>query len=122
MKERVSIMSVSQLSKVQNEALDNFVENFVENFDIINALADRNRQKIIVLLFGNLESGMTVTAITNNMIITQPAVSHHLKILRDSGIVAYRKDGLQSYYYLTLQEPLEKLENISRNLRLELEE
>ena len=35
MKERVSIMSVSQLSKVQNEALD----NFVENFDIINALA-----------------------------------------------------------------------------------
>lgn len=46
-------MSVSQLSKVQNEALD----NFVENFDIINALADRNRQKIIVLLFGNLESG-----------------------------------------------------------------
>lgn len=122
MKERVSIMSVSQLSKVQNEALD----NFVENFDIINALADRNRQKIIVLLFGNLESnlesGMTVTAITNNMSITQPAVSHHLKILRDSGIVAYRKDGLQSYYYLTLQEPLEKLENISRNLRLELEE
>ncbi|RGM23355.1 ArsR family transcriptional regulator [Ligilactobacillus salivarius] len=113
-------MSVSQLSKVQNEALD----NFVENFDIINALADRNRQKIIVLLFGNLEleSGMTVTAITNNMSITQPAVSHHLKILRDSGIVAYRKDGLQSYYYLTLQEPLEKLENISRNLRLELEE
>lgn len=118
MKERVSIMSVSQLSKVQNEALD----NFVENFDIINALADRNRQKIIVLLFGNLESGTTVTAITNNMSITQPAVSHHLKILRDSGIVAYRKDGLQSYYYLTLQEPLEKLENISRNLRLELEE
>ncbi len=118
MKERVSIMSVSQLSKVQNEALD----NFVENFDIINALADRNRQKIIVLLFGNLESGMTVTAITNNMSITQPAVSHHLKILRDSGIVAYRKDGLQSYYYLTLQEPLEKLGNISRNLRLELEE
>ena len=43
-------------------------------------------------------------------------------VMPDSGIVAYRKDGLQSYYYLTLQEPLEKLENISRNLRLELKE
>lgn len=84
MKERVSIMSVSQLSKVQNEALD----NFVENFDIINALADRNRQKIIVLLFGNLESGMTVTAITNNMSITACsfASSQDIKRFWNSGV------------------------------------
>ena len=113
----MSIMSVSQLSKVQNEALD----NFVENFDIINALADRNRQKIIVLLFGNLESVMTVTAITNNMSITQPAVSHHLKILRDAGIVSFHKKGLQSVYYLTLKEPLKGLEQSLNGLRTKFE-
>jgi ArsR family transcriptional regulator len=32
--------------------------------------------------------------------LTQPAVSHHLKVLRDAGIVGSERQGLWSYYYV----------------------
>lgn len=110
-------MLEKKFKKIANPAL----KEFVENFDILNALADYNRMKIVILLFDNLKTGLTVTSITNQMTITQPAVSHHLKILRDAGVVAFRKEGLQSYYYLTLEEPLESIEEKSKTLRAELE-
>ena len=39
--------------------------------------------------------------------ISQPTLSHHLKVLRDAGIVASERQGLWAYYYVnpdTLEE------------------
>ena len=71
-------MPTIQLTTEQRRAL----EGFANEFETVNALADRNRQKIILLLCERLHQGMTVTEITKMMAITQPAVSHHLKILQ----------------------------------------
>ena len=99
---------------------DEALNNFVDNFDIINALADRNRQRIIILLFHQMDDGMTVTEITRQMSITQPAVSHHLKILREANLVSFKKNGLQSFYYLTLEQPLSHLEKVIHDLHQEV--
>lgn len=99
---------------------DEALNNFVDNFDIINALADRNRQRIIILLFHHMDDGMTVTEITRQMSITQPAVSHHLKILREANLVSFKKNGLQSFYYLTLEQPLSRLEKVIHDLHQEV--
>ena len=32
--------------------------------------------------------------------LSQPTVSHHLKVLRDAGIVGSERDGLWAYYYV----------------------
>ena len=32
--------------------------------------------------------------------LSQPTVSHHLKVLRDAGIVASEREGLWAYYYV----------------------
>ena len=32
--------------------------------------------------------------------LSQPTVSHHLKVMRDAGIVASEKEGLWAYYYV----------------------
>ena len=40
--------------------------------------------------------------------LSQPTVSHHLKVLRDAGIVASERRGLWAYYYVN-PEPLEEL-------------
>ena len=32
--------------------------------------------------------------------VSQPTVSHHLKVLRDAGLVASEKQGLWAYYYV----------------------
>ena len=84
-------MPTIQLTTEQRRAL----EGFANEFETVNALADRNRQKIILLLCERLHQGMTVTEITKMMAITQPAVSHHLKILREAGLVSFKKEGLQ---------------------------
>ena len=81
-------MPTIQLTTEQRRAL----EGFANEFETVNALADRNRQKIILLLCERLHQGMTVTEITKMMAITQPAVSHHLKILREAGLVSFKKE------------------------------
>jgi ArsR family transcriptional regulator, arsenate/arsenite/antimonite-responsive transcriptional repressor len=40
--------------------------------------------------------------------LSQPTVSHHLKVLRDAGIVASERQGLWAYYYV-LPEALDEL-------------
>ena len=40
--------------------------------------------------------------------LSQPTVSHHLKVLRDAGIVASERQGLWAYYYV-LPESLEEI-------------
>lgn len=107
-------MEFNDLNLYQKHA----IEEFENNYNIIHALADYNRQKIIILLAHHLDDGLTVTSITKQMSITQPAVSHHLRILRNSKIVAFRKKGLHNFYYLTLDEPFKKLEQSLCELRV----
>ena len=38
--------------------------------------------------------------------ISQPAVSQHLKVLRDAGFVDVRVDGARAVFYVLLAEPL----------------
>jgi ArsR family transcriptional regulator, arsenate/arsenite/antimonite-responsive transcriptional repressor len=40
--------------------------------------------------------------------LSQPTVSHHLKVLRDAGIVGSERQGLWAYYYV-IPETLEEL-------------
>jgi ArsR family transcriptional regulator, arsenate/arsenite/antimonite-responsive transcriptional repressor len=40
--------------------------------------------------------------------LSQPTVSHHLKVLRDAGVVGSERQGLWAYYYVN-REPLEEL-------------
>ena len=41
--------------------------------------------------------------------VSQPTISHHLKVLRDAGLVGAEKRGLWSFYYVQpgALEPLE---------------
>lgn len=70
-------MPTIQLTTEQRRAL----EGFANEFETVNALADRNRQKIILLLCERLHQGMTVTEITKMMAITQPAVSDRKSVV-----------------------------------------
>lgn len=43
--------------------------------------------------------GVRVGAITERTNLSRPAVSRHLRILRDAGIVKVRREGTKNYYY-----------------------
>jgi DNA-binding transcriptional ArsR family regulator len=65
-------------------------------FDI---LGDPVRRRILELLAGGAHaSGDIVAVIRREFGITQPAVSQHLKVLRDSGFASVRAEGARRIY------------------------
>src|SRR5713101_3346193 len=63
---------------------------------VFKLLADESRLKILLALAQDGE--LHVTALCDLLDQTQPAVSHHLTLLRMSGLVGYRRDGKHNYY------------------------
>jgi DNA-binding transcriptional ArsR family regulator len=61
------------------------------------ALADPTRRRI----FERLKSGpQAVGAIARRMPVSRPAVSQHLKVLKEAGLVADRPEGTRRVYYI----------------------
>jgi DNA-binding transcriptional ArsR family regulator len=63
--------------------------------DCLVAMADETRQHILVLL---QEREMSVTELCEQFATTQPAISHHLAILRRVKLVIARRDGKYIFY------------------------
>ena len=69
-----------------------------DNARVFKALCDENRLKILEML----QSGEKCACIIlEKMDISQPTLSHHMKMLCDSGIVDQRKDGKWIYYSIS---------------------
>lgn len=72
-------------------------------FDV---LGDPVRRRILELLAdGEMTSGAVCAVIREEFGISQPAVSQHLKVLRDSGLATVRADGARRLYEVK-HEPL----------------
>ena len=56
--------------------------------------------------------GLNVNEITRQTNLSRPAISHHLKILKDTGLVEVRQHGTSNYYRLTLMESTRRLMNL----------
>lgn len=68
---------------------------------IFEALADRNRRQILELLaVGDQPAGAIVAALQAQRDISQPAVSQHLRVLREARLVDVRAEGTQRIYVL----------------------
>lgn len=61
------------------------------------AMADDTRQKIMELCCCQQ---LSVSEIVSQTGVTQPTVSHHLKILKDAGLVKAERRGKEIYYSL----------------------
>ena len=68
--------------------------------DIFQAIADPNRRAIIGLL---ANQKLTVNAVAEHFLISRPAVSRHIKILKECGLVVVRKHGRERYCEVRLQ-------------------
>ena len=67
---------------------------------ILIALGDEMRQHLILVMMQSGDcSGMRVNDIADKTRLSRPAVSHHLQILKDAGIVKMRREGTKNYYY-----------------------
>lgn len=72
--------------------------------DVYRAIADPNRRRILELLKHEEQS---VQALASHLPVTLGAVSQHLQLLRDAGLVSRTKHGKQRIYRLKASGLLE---------------
>ncbi|MCC2097678.1 MAG: winged helix-turn-helix transcriptional regulator [Hyphomicrobiales bacterium] len=68
--------------------------------DIFRALADPTRRAVFERL---VKAEKTVSELRSDMPVSQPAISQHLAVLRDAGLVTERREGRFSYYRIAPQ-------------------
>ena len=82
--------------------------------DLCFALADSNR---ILILYALAEKSRNVTEITNELNITQPTASRHLKILRERGLAHTERSGTTIIYHLSDRRLIDALDILRSVLR-----
>ena len=65
---------------------------------LFNALGDEHRQRILL----TFQAGERLTAgqLAEVSTLARPTVSHHLKILREAGVLEHEKQGKEIYFWI----------------------
>ncbi|MCH3968584.1 MAG: metalloregulator ArsR/SmtB family transcription factor [Atopobiaceae bacterium] len=82
------------------QMVDTIADEFQRCQPVLTALGDENRQHLILemMRMGSCH-GVRVGQITERTNLSRPAVSHHLKILREAGLIKMRREGTKNFYY-----------------------
>ena len=80
---------------------------------LFKVLSDRTRLKIVLSL---KDGERNVTAIAESLVMEQSAISHQLKLLRDSNVVKSRREGKTIYYSLDDEHILDIIEQTFRHV------
>lgn len=75
------------------------------DMDVFYALADPTRRKILELLASR--GALTATEISTNFPVSPPAISQHLKVLREANLVRMQKRAQQRIYQINPDAVLE---------------
>ena len=84
-------------------------QKFIENYNlarpIMTILGDEVRQEILLALIETGGMGrIRVGEIQKKSHVSRSAVSHHLKVLLNAGIISMRRDGTKNYYYIDFND------------------
>ncbi|MFB6349190.1 ArsR/SmtB family transcription factor [Moraxella sp. ZJ142] len=71
-----------------------------------SVLADENRLLILKVLFD--EQRINVNDLTKRLHLSRPAISHHLKLMKDAGLVRVEQMGKERYYQPSFEQAGER--------------
>lgn len=87
-----------------------------EKIKIFKALADESRLSILKMIS---KGEMCNCEMMDMLDLSQPTISHHLKILQDANIVVARKEGKWVHYSLNKDEIIGLIEDLQELLAFE---
>ncbi len=67
---------------------------------MFKALGDPVRLRLLSMIASAGGGEVCVCDLTGSFQLTGPTISHHLKVLREAGVVGSERQGLWSYYYV----------------------
>ena len=82
--------------------------------EICAGLADPTR---ILILYELAQSPRNVTELSSNLNMPQPLISRHLKILRERGMVGFKRQGTVVQYYLADDRLIQALDLLRAVMR-----
>lgn len=85
-------------------AAEQLTETFRSCQALFQAMGEPTRQSIILLLAGH--DALNVGQIAEQMPLSRPAISHHLKVLRAAGLLQVVSKGTENYYSLEIDAAL----------------
>ncbi len=105
------------MKKLFAHEVDKLAKDFADCSKTLTAIGDETRQHIILemLKMGDC-SGVRVGEITEKTNLSRPAVSHHLQIMKDAGIIKCRHEGTKNYYYF--DPDMKMLKQVDEALKL----
>ena len=77
-------------------------ESAVALSDLLKAVADPTRLQLISLIRDSDQCTACVGDLTDSVGLSQPTVSHHLRVLVDAGILSKEKHGYWTWYTLNM--------------------
>lgn len=84
-------------------------------FDVLGSAV---RRRILELLVdGGMSSGEIVETVQREVDISQPGVSQHLRVLRETGFVTVRAEGQRRLYEIAATPPIAEIETWLDRLR-----
>lgn len=94
-------------TKPQGTSVKQVAKTFAKCAPVFQAMGEPARQHIILMLAEIDE--LNVSEIAARMDLSRPSISHHLKVLREAGLVAARREGTENFYRLTIEAALSLL-------------
>ena len=88
------------------------VDSFEDEATLFKAIADPHRLRMLATLARNPDE-TCVCDFTDALPLNQPTVSHHLRILREAGLVTCERRGTWVYYRLAPDAP-NRIESATR--------
>lgn len=93
-----------------NKMIEKTVDAFQQMAPVFTVLADENRQ-LIVMALGKYNQ-LNVKRLHELIPLSRPAISHHLKVLKQAGIIHSKKHGTENNYFLTIKETIEQVRQL----------
>ena len=85
------------------------------------AMSDEYRQQLIMDIAEAGAEGINVSNLSAKSKLSRPAISHHLKVLKDAGLIQPLKVGTQIFYQLNLKENFQTISELIKSMENILE-
>lgn len=83
-----------------SQEIERLAKDFQSFQKVLTAIGDETRQYLLLVIMQSGEcDGVRVVDLAAKTHLSRPAISHHMQILKDAGLLKMRKQGTRTYYY-----------------------
>ena len=114
-------MTRSGGTMIDKNEIKNTLKTFNSCVPFFIAMSDEYRQKLIMDIAEAGKAGINVSNLSAKSNLSRPALSHHLKVLKDANLIKPLKVGTQIFYQLNLKDNFKTINELIKSMEAILE-